>query len=38
MGETSLGVLPFFAAELLRVLILVLFPALTLWLPKVLAG
>jgi tripartite ATP-independent transporter DctM subunit len=38
MGETFLGVLPFFAAELLRVLILVLFPALTLWLPKVLAG
>jgi tripartite ATP-independent transporter DctM subunit len=38
MSETFRGVMPFFAAELLRVVVLVAFPALTLWLPKVLSG
>jgi tripartite ATP-independent transporter DctM subunit len=38
MIETFKGVMPFFAAELLRVGILVAFPALTLWLPRVLSG
>lgn len=37
MSDTFIGVLPFFGAELVRVLILVAFPALTLWLPKMLA-
>jgi TRAP-type C4-dicarboxylate transport system permease large subunit len=31
-------VMPFFVAELFRVALLVAFPALTLWLPKVLAS
>ncbi len=38
MRDTFIGVLPFFAAEIVRVVVLILFPALTLWLPKVLAG
>ncbi|HLS85651.1 MAG TPA: TRAP transporter large permease subunit [Burkholderiales bacterium] len=38
MSETFIGVVPFFVAELVRVILLVSFPALTLWLPKVLAG
>ena len=38
MRQTVLGVMPFFAAELVRVTVIVAFPALTLWLPKVLAG
>jgi tripartite ATP-independent transporter DctM subunit len=38
MSRTFLGVMPFFVAELLRVALLVAFPALSLWLPKVLAG
>ena len=38
MGETFRGVMPFFLAELLRVVVLVAFPGLSLWLPKVLAG
>ena len=38
MSRTFLGVMPFFFAELLRVALLVTFPALTLWLPKLLAG
>jgi tripartite ATP-independent transporter DctM subunit len=38
MSRTFLGVMPFFGAELLRVALLVAFPALTLWLPKVLAN
>ncbi len=38
MGETFRGVMPFFLAELLRVAVLVTFPGLSLWLPKVLAG
>ena len=36
MGQTFLGVAPFFASEMLRVLLIVYFPALSLWLPKVL--
>lgn len=38
MSETFLGVMPFFGAELLRVAVLIAFPALTLWLPRVLGG
>ncbi len=38
MSETFLGVMPFFAAELVRVAILIAFPVLTLWLPSVMAG
>jgi TRAP-type C4-dicarboxylate transport system permease large subunit len=38
MSRTFLGVMPFFGAELLRVALLVAFPALSLWLPKLLAG
>jgi tripartite ATP-independent transporter DctM subunit len=38
MSETFRGVAPFFAAEMVRVVLLVSFPALTLWLPKVLSG
>ena len=38
MSETFRGVLPFFGAELLRVVVLVSFPALTLWLPRILSG
>ena len=38
MRETFLGVMPFFFAELVRVAILIAFPALTLWLPGVLTG
>jgi tripartite ATP-independent transporter DctM subunit len=38
MRQTFLGVAPFFLAELFRVAILVAFPALSLWLPKVLSG
>jgi TRAP-type C4-dicarboxylate transport system permease large subunit len=30
--------MPFFFAELCRVALLLAFPALTLWLPRVLAG
>jgi TRAP-type C4-dicarboxylate transport system permease large subunit len=36
--ETFKGVAPFFGAELLRVLLLLAFPAITLWLPEVLSG
>ncbi|MCB1366370.1 MAG: TRAP transporter large permease [Rhodobacteraceae bacterium] len=36
MIETFKGVMPFFLAEILRVSILVAFPALTLWLPKLM--
>ena len=36
MIETFKGVMPFFGAELIRVTILFLFPALTLWLPRML--
>lgn len=38
MSETFIGVMPFFGAELVRVAVLILFPALTLWLPTILAG
>ena len=38
MSRTFLGVMPFFGAELARVALLVAFPALSLWLPRVLAG
>jgi len=38
MSRTFLGVAPFFGAEMLRVVLLLTFPALSLWLPKLLAG
>ncbi len=38
MGQTFLGVAPFFASEMLRVVLIVYFPVLSLWLPKVLGG
>lgn len=38
MIDTFKGVMPFFGAEILRVIILVSFPALTLWLPQFLGG
>ncbi len=38
MKETFIGVMPFFTAEIVRIAILVSFPALTLWLPRVLSG
>jgi len=38
MIETFKGVAPFFGAELVRVGILLAFPAITLWLPHVLGG
>ncbi|MFZ2651938.1 MAG: TRAP transporter large permease [Burkholderiaceae bacterium] len=38
MGQTFLGVMPFFFAEIVRLAILVAFPVITLWLPHVLAG
>ena len=36
MIETFKGVMPFFAAEIVRVAVLLAFPALTLWLPSLL--
>lgn len=38
MAEIFRGVVPFFLSELGRVAILLLFPGLTLWLPRVLGG
>jgi len=38
MAETFKGVMPFFAAELVRVSVLVIFPGLTLWLPHLLGN
>ena len=38
MAETFRGVMPFFAAEILRVAVLLAFPALTLMLPRLLGG
>ncbi|WP_299808620.1 TRAP transporter large permease [uncultured Roseibium sp.] len=38
MIETFKGVMPFFGAEIIRVVLLVSFPAITLWLPRVLSG
>lgn len=37
MIETFKGVMPFFGAEIFRVVLLVSFPALTLWLPRLLS-
>ena len=37
MSRTFLGVMPFFVAELIRVALIITFPALSLWLPSVLA-
>ena len=38
MRDTFVGVVPFFIAELFRALLLLGFPALTLWLPAILSG
>ena len=38
MRETFLGVAPFLAVEIVRVGLLIAFPALALWLPRVLSG
>ena len=38
MRETFIGVLPFFGAELIRVVLLISFPIITLWLPRFLSG
>ncbi len=38
MIETFKGVAPFFGAEMIRVAVLVAFPALTLWLPAILGA
>ena len=38
MRQTFLGVMPFFGAEIVRVAVLIAFPALTLWLPSILSG
>jgi TRAP-type C4-dicarboxylate transport system permease large subunit len=38
MSHTSIGVMSFIGAELVRVVLLVAFPGLVLWLPKFLAG
>ncbi len=38
MIETFKGVAPFFAAEIVRVVILVMFPAISLWLPALYSG
>jgi tripartite ATP-independent transporter DctM subunit len=38
MAETFKGVMPFFFAELLRVGLLLAFPIMTLWLPRLLNG
>ena len=38
MRDTFVGVVPFFIAELFRVVLLLGFPALTLWLPAILSG
>ncbi len=38
MSDTFIGVAPFFAAEMIRVAILIAFPAITLWLPSILTG
>ena len=37
MSRTFLGVMPFFVAELIRVALIITFPALSLWLPHLLA-
>ncbi|PWC35169.1 TRAP transporter large permease [Azospirillum sp. TSO22-1] len=38
MGETALGVLPFLASDLLRILLLVFFPGVSLWLVGIIGG
>ena len=38
MSQTFRGVMPFFFAELIRVALIVAFPALSLWLPKLIGG
>ncbi|SEP12319.1 TRAP transporter, DctM subunit [Salinihabitans flavidus] len=38
MIETFKGVIPFFAAEIIRVLLLLSFPILVLWVPRLLSG
>ncbi len=38
MSDTFKGVMPFFGAELLRVLLLIAFPSIVLWLPRLLSG
>ena len=38
MSETFKGVTPFFGLELLRVLLLIAFPGIVLWLPRLLSG
>ena len=38
MSETFKGVMPFFGAEIIRVILLLAFPAFVLWLPRVLGG
>jgi tripartite ATP-independent transporter DctM subunit len=38
MSETFKGVVPFFIAEIVRVAILIAFPVITLWLPRLLSG
>ncbi|MFC6762446.1 TRAP transporter large permease subunit [Sulfitobacter porphyrae] len=38
MSETFKGVLPFFGAEILRVIVLLAFPGLVLWLPQILGS
>ena len=38
MRDTFIGVAPFFGAEMIRVTVLLAFPALTLWLPRLLSG
>jgi len=38
MSQTFRGVMPFFAAELVRVVLIVAFPVLSLWLPRILSG
>ncbi|MBE0612414.1 MAG: TRAP transporter large permease [Burkholderiales bacterium] len=38
MGKIFLGVVPFFISEMIRVTVLVMFPIITLWLPRLLNG
>ncbi len=38
MSKMFIGVVPFFGAELVRVAVLIAFPALTLWLPTIQTG
>jgi TRAP-type C4-dicarboxylate transport system permease large subunit len=38
MSETFKGVMPFFVVEIFRVLLLMAFPGIVLWLPRLLSG